>query len=166
MATDYFLDIPSIPGESVDAKHPGQIVIDKFEFGVQSNCVVDSNGEGLQVSRSFMPGMSIELRASAASPKLFLACAKGSHIPQAVITGRKAGGNQQDYLTITLSDVLVTSYATAGSPSSGEGDDFIPREGIELLYGQIVVKYQQQDKNGPVGKAVRVGYSQTKAKAV
>ena len=51
---------------------------------------------------------------SKASPKLFLACATGQHFKEAKLVGRKAGKAQQEFLTWTFSDVLVSSYQTGG----------------------------------------------------
>lgn len=50
-----------------------------------------------------------------ASPKLMLACAKGQHLKQAVLTGCKAGKGRQEYLKVELENVLVSSYASRGS---------------------------------------------------
>src|SRR5712691_1094097 len=44
-----------------------------------------------------------------ASSRLMLACASGKHYPSATITCRKAGRDQQEYMKITLQDVLVSS---------------------------------------------------------
>ena len=55
------------------------------------------------------------MKVNKASPKLMLACASGEHIKKAVLTCRKAGKDQQEFLKITLTDVLVSSYQTGGS---------------------------------------------------
>ena len=51
-------------------------------------------------------------RMSKASPKLFLACANGQHMKEAKLVGVHGGAMQQEYLTWTFSDVLVSSYQT------------------------------------------------------
>ncbi|MFT0702113.1 type VI secretion system receptor/chaperone Hcp, partial [Citrobacter meridianamericanus] len=44
------------------------------------------------------------------TPNLMMACSSGKHYPQAKLTIRKAGGeNQVEYLIITLKEVLVSS---------------------------------------------------------
>lgn len=54
-----------------------------------------------------------------------LACATGEHIKDVKLSCRKAGKEQQDYLVVKFSDVLVSSYQTGGS----EGTE-IPIESI------------------------------------
>jgi type VI protein secretion system component Hcp len=44
-----------------------------------------------------------------------LACASGQHIKKAVLTCRKAGGEQEEYLKVTFSDLLVSSYHGGGA---------------------------------------------------
>jgi hypothetical protein len=55
-----------------------------------------------------------------ASPALFLACANGKHLSSAVLTVRKAGKGQQEYLVLKLTDVMVSSYQTSGSANEAE----------------------------------------------
>ena len=49
-----------------------------------------------------------------ASPVLFLACTTGQHFKSAIITARKAGGGQQEYLKITMEECMVSSYNVGG----------------------------------------------------
>jgi type VI secretion system secreted protein Hcp len=72
------------------------------------------------------------MRVNKASAKLFLACASGEHIASATLTCRKAGKEQQEYLTIKFSDLLVTSYQTGGSA----GSDVVPMEQISLNFAR------------------------------
>ena len=39
-----------------------------------------------------------------------------------ILTVRKAGGSQQEYLKIKLNDILVSSYAIGGSEGGAEGE--------------------------------------------
>jgi type VI secretion system secreted protein Hcp len=51
------------------------------------------------------------MKTSKASPNLMLACATGKHISSGLLTCRKAGGpNQVEFMTIKLTDCLVSSY--------------------------------------------------------
>jgi type VI secretion system Hcp family effector len=81
------------------------------------------------------------------SPKLAEACAAGNHIPQGIITCRKAGGSTNDYYTITLQDCFITSYSVSGGSGTGGGES-LPTESISLNYTQIEWKYQKQDAAG------------------
>lgn len=81
------------------------------------------------------------------TPKLAESCATGRHIPQAILTCRKAGGSTNDYYTITLEDCLISSYSVSGGGASGSGEP-MPTESISLNYTKIEWKYQKQDPAG------------------
>lgn len=53
---------------------------------------------------------------------LLRASANGQHFPEVTVQARKAGGTQQEFLTIKLTDVLVSSYQSGGA---GAGFDQI-----------------------------------------
>jgi type VI secretion system secreted protein Hcp len=73
------------------------------------------------------------------SPQLMLACATGKHFPKAVLYIRKAGGQS---LTITLTDVLISSYQSGGH---GAGDQ-APLESLTLNFTKIEFQYTKQGK--------------------
>jgi type VI secretion system secreted protein Hcp len=89
-----------------------------------------------------------------ASPKLLLACACGEHIKKAVLTCRKAGKDQQEFLKVTMSDILVTSYQTGGAESSG----VVPMDQISLNFAKIEHEYKEQKSDGSLGGAIKAGY--------
>src|SRR5262249_22067891 len=102
-----------------------------------------------------------KMRVNKASPKLFLKCATGEHIKTALLTCRKAGKEQQEYLKITFSDVLVSSYETGGN-----GGDALPAESITLNFARIEVKYVRQKADGTLAGAVQAGYDLKQMMAV
>ena len=61
---------------------------------------------------------SVVLSASGASQSLMRHCATGTHYPNVRIVCRKAGGTQQEFLTFTMHDVIITSYHTGGDGSA------------------------------------------------
>ena len=76
-------------------------------------------------------------RMSKASPKLFLACANGQHMKEAKLVGVHAGAMQQEFLTWTFSDVLVSSYQTSGS-----GGDDLSMDAVSLAFSKVRVEYK------------------------
>ena len=69
------------------------------------------------------------------------------------MTCRKAGKEQQEYLKITFSDVLVSSYHTGGHEGSP-----IPLEQIALNFAKVEFEYKEQKPDGTLGGAVKAGY--------
>jgi type VI secretion system secreted protein Hcp len=143
MAVDYFLKIDGIPGESKDAKHKDEIDALAFSWGVsQSGSAAPGGGGG--AGKAVFEDLLVVARTSKASPKLWLACASGQHIKSAVLTCRKAGKAQLEFLTITLTDVTVSSYEIDGS------DEELPLDQIALSFAKVETAYTGQD---PTGKA-------------
>jgi type VI secretion system secreted protein Hcp len=116
MAVDYFLKIDGVDGESTDDKHKDEIEVESFSWGVSQTGTRSTDGGG-GAGKVQLHDFNFTKVVSKASPKLFLACASGQHIKQAVFVGRTAsnerGGNQ--FLKYTFSDILVSRYQEAGS---------------------------------------------------
>jgi type VI secretion system secreted protein Hcp len=94
------------------------------------------------------------MKVNKSSPKLMLACASGEHIKKAILTCRKAGKDQQEYLKFTFSDCLVSSFQQGGS-SSGE---IIPTDQISLNFAKIEQEYKAQKPDGTLDGAVKAGW--------
>lgn len=93
-------------------------------------------------------------KAGAAAPPLFLACASGQHLKQAILSGRRAGGkDQMEFLKVTMSDILVSSYAAAGIDPDGP-----PQEQITLNFSKIDFALGQQRPDGSVGGTISAGW--------
>src|SRR5262245_43400115 len=120
---DYFLKLTGIQGESTDKVHAKELDIQSWSWG-EANSGTRGYGGGGGAGKVEMQDFGFVAKMSKASPKLFLACATGSHIDEAVLTCRKAGDKQHTYLTITLKDVLVTSFQTGGSADG----DVVPND--------------------------------------
>lgn len=150
MATDYFLKLAGIKGESPDAKHKDEIELVSFSWGVSQSGPVAGGGGGGKVQ---FAGLQVTSRASKASPVLFLACATGQHIKEATLAVRKAGGDQLEYLTIKLSDVLVSSYEEAG-----DLEEQRPLDVVSFNFAKIEVSYFPQKPDGKLDPPVKAGY--------
>lgn len=159
-AVDFFLKIDGIPGESQDAKHKDEIQIDSWSLSErQSGTMADGGGGG--AGKVKMNDVSLSSKLSKASPKLWLACATGEHIKKAVLTARKAGKDQHDYLTVTFTDLLISSYQTGGNGSAK-----VPIESITLNFAAMQFEYKEQKADGKVGASVRTGYDLKKMATV
>jgi type VI secretion system secreted protein Hcp len=95
------------------------------------------------------------MKINKASPKLFLACASGEHIPDAVLTCRKAGKDQQEFLKFKFSDVLISSYQTGGSAHG----DIVPTDQISFNFAKIEVDYKPQNADGSLGGSIPAGWN-------
>src|SRR2546421_162632 len=149
-AVDYFLKIDTIKGESKADKHKDEIDVQSFSFGAsQSGTFAIGGGGG--AGKVAMQDFHFTMGMNTASPALFLACATGQHVPKAVLTCRKAGKDQQEFLKYTMSDILVSSYQTGGSG----GGDIIPQDQISLNFAKIEIEYKEQDATGKLTGSVK-----------
>jgi len=151
--TDYFLKIKGIEGEAQDKDHKGEIDLQSWSWG-ETQSGTHSSGGGGGAGRVSMQDFHFTMKVNKATPKLMQACATGEHIDQAILTCRKAGGQQQEYLKVTFSDLLVSSYQTGGAASS----DVIPTDQISLNFSKIEFEYKEQKPDGTLGGAIKAGY--------
>ena len=135
-AVDYFLKIDGIDGESVDNKHKGEIEILSYSWGM-SQSGAGAAGSGGGSGKVSIQDIHFTAKTSLASPNLMLACATGQHIKKAVITLRKAGGKQEEYLVINLQDCFISSFAPNGEASGNVKVDDRPIESISLNFNKL-----------------------------
>src|SRR3954470_23110717 len=152
-AVDYFLKIDGIDGESHQDKHKNEIELDSWSFG-ETNAGTMSRSSGGGAGKVSMQDFHFVMHVNKASPKLFLACATGEHIRTAKLVCRKAGKQQQEFLKVTFSDLLVSSYQTGGSGSA----DVLPVDQISLNFSKIEFEYAEQNSDGSLGASVKKGY--------
>jgi len=150
---DYFLKIDGIQGESQDSKHKNEIDVSSWSWGeTQSGTFATGGGGG--AGKVAMKDFNFTMAFNKASPKLMLACATGDHIKTAVLTCRKAGKEQQEYLKVTLSDLIVSSYQTGGTG----GNTIIPVDQISLDFAKVDFEYKEQKPDGTLAGSVKAGY--------
>jgi len=150
---DYFLKIDDIKGESLDDKHKDEIQLESWSWG-ETQGGAHSSGGGGGGGKVVMQDFHFVQKANKASPFLFVNCAAGQHIKKAVLTCRKAGGTQQDFLIITMEDLLVSSFQTGGS-AAGES---IPTEQVSLNFSKIQYSYSVQKADGKLDSPIVKGY--------
>ena len=160
-AVDYFLQIDGVEGESIDAKHKGWIDVDSWSWG-ETNPTPVSAGGGGGAGKVQMQDFHFVSRVSKASPKLFLACASGQHLKEAKLVARKAGKGQQEFLTWTFADLLVSGYQTGGS----EGGEMLPMDQVSLNFAKVKVEYRAQKADGSLEPAVKAGYDTKTGKTI
>ena len=152
MAADYFLLIDGVAGESQDAKHKGWIDVMSWSWG-EANAGSHPAGSGGGAGKVSFHDCAFTTRVSKASPALFLACATGQHFKEAKLAARKAGKGQQEFLTWTFSDVLVSSYQTSGS----EGDE-APLDSVSLNFSKAQISYRPQKPDGSLDAPISAGF--------
>lgn len=152
-ATDFFMKIDGIKGESTDDKHKDEIDVLSWSFGV-SQTGTAAHGGGMGGGKATFQDVHFTMKASKASPELLLACASGKHLKDAILTARKAGGDQQEYFKVTFEDVIVSSYQAGGSG----GSDIVPTDQVSINFSKMKMEYKPQKKDGTLDSAVTTGW--------
>jgi type VI secretion system secreted protein Hcp len=148
MAYDAFLKIEGIPGESQDDKHKDWIeILDwKHEMTQPSSATASSAGGGT-TERVDHGDVEITKHIDKASPKIWEALSKGTHIPSVVIEFCRAGGDKLKYLEIKMDQVIISNARPGGS----KHDDAFPTETVSFNYGKIKWTYTQQKRADGTG---------------
>jgi type VI secretion system secreted protein Hcp len=149
---DYFLKLDGIDGESADDKHKNEIDLHSWSWGATNAGTMHSGGGG-GAGKVSVQDFHFNMEINKATPKLILACCGGDHIKKATLICRKAGKDQQEYLKITFSDVLVSSYQTGGTAGSP-----IPHESIALNFSKVEFEYKPQKADGTLDGPVKAGW--------
>jgi type VI secretion system secreted protein Hcp len=152
MPADMFLKLDGVDGESNDAKHKSEIEIENYSFGVSQQGTMAYGGGGGAGKAQFQD-FHFTKRVDKATPNLFVAAATGRHFGSAVLTVRKAGGQQEEYLKVTLRDVIISNYSTSGNEGA------VPLESIALNFTEARYEYSPQSPTGGLQGSIIGGYN-------
>jgi len=152
-ASDIHLKIDGIKGESTDARHRDEIVVESWTWGVAGGQPAGGGGSG--VGKPSFSDLSFTHRVDRASPLLWRACASGRHLKDATLSVARGGAGAQDYLTIRLREVQVTAVALADSAS----DAAPPLETVSLSFSEVRYGYRAQKPNGALDAAIEFGHN-------
>ena len=152
MAERWFLKIDGVDGESTHAEHRNEIDVQSWSLGVTQSG--SSGGSGGGTGKASFRDFHFVSGISKASPALFLACASGSHISSATLTGvRGAGrGKSAEFLTIVMSDLIVSSF------SPGDSEDGQPVQAVDLSFNKIEWTAHPTSSSGGPQPPVTVGW--------
>ena len=150
-AFDAFLKINGIDGESNDDVHKGEIVVESWAFG--ASAAVTTGSAARTTSKACLSDLSLVKQVDKATPPLLGAAMLGAIIPKAVLTIRRKGTQQQEFLVVTMSDVIVTSVREGGSSSDAL------YEQVTLSAGSMLVAYKAQAADGSLQPAVQTTVS-------
>lgn len=152
MPVAIFARIGDITGESTDSKHPDEIEVLSWSWGLSQSGTAGHGGGG-GAGKVTVRDLVLTHRVDRASPLLMKACATGQHLKEATLTVRKSGRGQQEYLVIRMLDVSVTSVDTS---MSAEGD--LSTENVVLSFARVDLEYRPQKADGSLDAGVHFQY--------
>ncbi len=152
MAVDIFLHLSNkIKGDSLDVTHglpAGKHAIDvlAWNWSVSQSGTTHMGGGG-GGGKVNVGDIAITKYVDTASAELIKKCCDGTHIDNAKLIVRKAGGENGgavEYFQINMKMVMITSYSTGGAQ---DGLDRI-QESLTLNFRKVEVVFIEQDNQG------------------
>jgi type VI secretion system secreted protein Hcp len=147
-----FLKLGDIKGEAQDKTHKEEIDVLAWSWGASNSGSAHIGGGGGS-GKVNVQDLSFTKYIDLASTDIFLATCNGKHIPEATLVVRKAGETPLEYLTVKMTDVLITSYSTGGSG----GEDRLT-ENVTLNFAKVQLTYKEQAALGAQAKAPTVSW--------
>lgn len=148
MATDIFVKIDDIRGESQDAKHKDEIDALSWKWGL-SQSGTSHSGSGAGGGRVAVRDLTFSKYVDKATPNLVKLCCGGKHFQKVQLTIRKAGGSAVEYLKIELKDGIVSGVALA----AGRGNARLI-ENVTLNFASFKCEYTPQTASGAAGATI------------
>jgi len=154
MAFNGFANFGDIKGESTDSDHKDWVAMLGYDHAISSTPQLSAGGR--RPGKVDHSEFSIVKLLDAATPKLYEAACKGTHLPEVVIELWRAGGDSPiKYMEFKLREVLISGVI-------GNGDDQrFPTETIKLTYGAIEWTYTKQKPDGSAGSNLTTKWSVT-----
>jgi len=151
MAVDMFLQVDGVKGESADANHSGFIDIQSLSWGASQAASISGGGAGS--GKVSFTDLTIAATMDSATPTILKHCASGKHLPKIKVSMCKAGGEQTEFSTIVLSDVLVT-----GTQFVGTGGGETTTINYSFQAAKVEHHYWVQGKDGSKGAETQMGW--------
>lgn len=164
MAFNGFVNFGDIKGEVTDQEHKDWVMILKYDHAIsQPPSVSQKTAGGRSAEEVNHSEFAIVKLLDAATPKLYEAACKGTHLPEVVIECWRAGGEKPvKYMEFKLKEVLISGVYSNGDTS---GAHQFPTETVKMTYGAIEWTYTKQDEKGAAKGNVAAKWSLAKGAA-
>ena len=110
-----------IKGESQDELHSKEIDVVSWSWGMQAKPAL---GGGVATGKAIVHELKVVKRVDSASTPLMAALRSNEMITKAVLTQRKAGKTQLEFLKVTIEQGRVTSLTIEAGDREGSPDLF------------------------------------------
>lgn len=128
-----YLKIGDISGESQRAEHEGEIDVYGIQWKISR---ANSSTDGRTRASATVSPLVVKKRIDKSSPYLALAALNGRSLPTATLAVHKDSGDAHlDYLVITMTNVMVTSYEVI----TKDGED-VPVEEVGFSFNTVNYK--------------------------
>ena len=154
MASDYYVLLKGVKGESQAVNMTDYIELDSFSFGASNPA--DIGGKGLSGGKASLSDFSFTCGLDSSSYQILKSLYAGTSVDTVTFAGRKTGGGGQPYLYLQciMTNCFITGHGTGG------GSTGVPSQSVSLAYEQIEYQYYTQDSaTGAVSLAGNATYN-------
>lgn len=148
MATRHYIKFDGVDGESTSNDHKGEIDVLSWAWGLSAGASGAGAGSGAAGRRPKAHDFTFTHLYDKASPVLAKAVATGKAIKHVLLSSRKAGNGQKDFLKVTMKDVFVTSVEQVADESAGIS------EAVTLSSRNVSFEYRPSTATGNLGDPV------------
>ena len=145
-ASDMFLKLTGVKGESQDSKHKDEIDVLSWSWGTSTGTGKTKRGT---IAPQCIQDLAFTKFVDSSTPQLIMLGVMGETAKEGTLTVRKSGEKQAEYLTLKMTDVMVTSYQTGG-----DGSDQQLVDTVVLSFSSIAGEYKPQREDGSSGVSV------------
>ena len=145
-----YISFDGVKGESNFPAFPSSTVVSSFKWGA-ANETAPTTGAARTAGRVKMSEIAITKLRGSASSALQMYVFNGTRIPKAELRFYKSG-SPTEYLTITLEDVLISSWSISGDGGS------LPMETISLNFAKFRTEDTFAGAGGKPEKGKAVGW--------
>ncbi len=148
-SADFFLHVQTkragkVKGEAVAPGHQDDIVVTGWNWGLSAGSAL---GNTQATARRSYSALTVVKGIDSASTALMSALATNDEVKEARLCLRRSGGEQEDYLKVTLKSARITSLEHRGDETGGT------QEVMTLAFTEVEVEYRPQKSSGIRGGA-------------
>jgi len=159
MAESMWLKIDGVEGEATDDKHPKEIGLQHWAWGMTHP--VAFRGGGMSGGETNVQDLVVTKVLDKASPNLMKYCLSAKPLSEVLLTVRKRAEDPIDYLKIKMKNAIIASVADNGS-----GDGMPASENVSVVFDQVEVEYTPQGPDGKAQGSVKCGWDIKANKAI
>jgi type VI secretion system secreted protein Hcp len=149
MATQWFLAVAGITGDSTVHGHEGELDITSWSWSLTGP--PGSTGTGAASGRPDLHSLVVIASTGRATLPLIEACARGTRLASARLTGVRSGANiGTAFLTYALQRVVVASVSQTTDAGGAVSDE------IALNFGQLQATFRPQNPDGSLGSPITI----------
>jgi type VI secretion system secreted protein Hcp len=153
-----YMKYGDIKGDVTHDKHKGWLQIDSMQFGVDRAFKTGTGRTGnREASLASVSEVTISKTMDASGPRFFLEACIGWTARDVMLNFVRTGDPGETFLSLRLSDALVSSYSLS---SSGER----PAETICINFSKVEMKYTGTKADNSIAPSIAVSYDLTTAR--